>query len=165
MSGSATLATERLRFATAATRMSDSRTIDARSGAPPASAAGDGDAVEVLSVIWLPPLLTISARQHSTIILARHGEVAVDRAHRDRPFANGTSDTLDQPVPDIAGSEHARHARFEPCGAPDTGQAHCGMSRPVSTNPPLSRATTPRSHPVCGSALMSTKTAVAATSF
>ena len=48
-------------------------------------------------------------------------------------------------------------------GARCPGHADCGMSRPVRMNPRSSTFTTSRSQSVCGSAPMSTKTAVAGT--
>jgi len=67
ISGSATLPTERFKFATAATRISDSRTIDARSGRVSACGVGAGDAVEALCVIrpdppfpWFPGLFGLA---------------------------------------------------------------------------------------------------------
>lgn len=37
----------------------------------------------------------------------------MDGAHRDRAFPNGTGDTLDRPIPDVAGSEHSGHTCLE----------------------------------------------------
>src|SRR4051812_9549373 len=93
MSGSATLATARLRLATAATRISASSTIDARSGASEAAAPVGADVV----VIALSPDVG-ARRQRST----RHARTR--RPLRSSPCSDDrcswASPTADALLPD-----------------------------------------------------------------
>ena len=86
------------------------------------------------------------------------GQVLVDERDRHRALADRARHALDRARADVAGDEHAGHARLQQ----ETGRARAASrralaSRPARMNPRSSRATTPSSQSVRGAAPMNTK--------